>query len=167
MRGIKAVLYIIALANAIFLLASCSRNANSDDPVTAVDSNDKEMNGAIDHAKETVQRFITALQSPAATQSSFSVKKKFTQGEKVEYFWLTDVTFDGQNFHGKVDNDAEMVTNVKIGDDASVGKNEISDWMFIENGKLAGGYTLRVLYSRMPQKEKEDFLKNVPFKEFE
>ena len=164
MKRVQTVLFILLLANGSLLLGSCSKER---DPVVMVDSDDKEMNGAMAHARGTVQQFIMALQSPSATQSGFSIKKRYSQGDKVEYFWLSDVTFDGKNFHGKVDNDAEIVTNVKIGDEAVVGKNEISDWMFVDNARLAGGYTIRVLYSRMAPKDKEDFFKNVPFKEFE
>jgi uncharacterized protein YegJ (DUF2314 family) len=40
---------------------------------------------------------------------------------------------------------------------ATVSKSEISDWFYIDNGKLVGGYTIRVLYSRMSPEEKKDF----------
>lgn len=164
MRIIHAVLFILLLASVPLVLVSCSKER---DPVVMVDSDDKEMNDAMAEARENVQQFITALQSPSATRSAFSVKKRYSQGDKVEYFWLSDITFDGKNFHGKVDDDAEIVTNVKLGDAAVVGTNEISDWTFIDHGTLAGGYTIRVLYARMTPKDKEDFLKNAPFKEFE
>jgi uncharacterized protein YegJ (DUF2314 family) len=139
------------------------KTSSSDDPIAMVDSSDKEMNGAIDQARKSVQQFITALQSPKTGQSDFSIKKRFDQGDSGEHIWLTDVTFDGKDFHGKVGNDPEIVKNIKFGDDATVGKDEISDWMFIQDGKLEGGYTLRVLYSRMSSEEKSNFLQQVPF----
>ena len=161
MKIARSALLIVLLAGASLLVSSCSK---SDDSVTHVANDDKEMNGAIDQARKSVQQFITALQSPKAGQSDFNVKKRFLEADGGgEHIWLRDVTFDGKNFHGKVNNDPEMVKNVKLGDDATVGKDEISDWMFIENGKLVGGYTLRVIYSHMTQKEKEDFLKQAPF----
>jgi len=163
MKIFKAVLLIALMAGTPLFFTSCSKPASSDDPVVDVDSSDKEMNGAIDQSRKSVQQFIAALQSPTASQSAFSVKKRFDQGKKGEHIWLTDVTFDGKNFHGKVGNDPEEVNNVKFGDDAVVGQDEISDWMFIDNGKLVGGYTLRVLYSRMKPQEQKDFLKDVPF----
>src|SRR5215469_6462755 len=141
MKIIKPALFIALLASVSLLVFSCSK---SDDPIYRVDSGDKEMNGAMDQARKSIQQFITALQSPKANQSAFSIKKEYKQGKEAEYFWIVDVTFDGKNFHGKVDNDPEIVKNVKLGDEAIIGKDEISDWMFVENGKLVGGYTLRV-----------------------
>jgi uncharacterized protein YegJ (DUF2314 family) len=163
MKKVKNILIIVLLANISLLVLSCSKTTPSDDPMVVVDSSDKEMNAAIDQARKSVQQFVAALQSPKADQSAFSIKKQFNQGSSGEHIWLTDVTFDGKTFHGKVGNDPEIVKNIKFGDDAVVNKDEISDWMFIENGKLVGGYTLKVIYSRMSQKEKEDFLKHVPF----
>jgi uncharacterized protein YegJ (DUF2314 family) len=57
-----------------------------------------------------------------------------------------------------------MVSNVKIGDQATVDPESISDWMFVDNGKLVGGYTVRVLRDAMSAAEREEFDKSVPFK---
>jgi uncharacterized protein YegJ (DUF2314 family) len=42
-------------------------------------------------------------------------------------------------------------------------KNEISDWMYVENKKLIGGYTIRVLRDNMPPEERREFERSVPF----
>jgi uncharacterized protein YegJ (DUF2314 family) len=164
MRIVKTTLLFAIIASVSLFLTSCTKSASSnDDPTVSVSADDPQMNAAIDQARKSVQQFIMALQSSKILESNFSVKKRFDQGEEVEHIWLTDITFDGQNFHGKVGNDPEEVKNIKLGDDAVVDKNEISDWMYIENGKLVGGYTIRVLYSRMTSDEKKDFLKGMPF----
>ena len=42
-----------------------------------------------------------------------------------------------------------------MGDRVSVNPNEITDWAFVENGRLVGGYTIRVLYSELsPERRK-------------
>src|ERR1700733_2973785 len=164
MRIVKITVLFAIFASISLFSTPCSKSeASKDDPTTSVSADDPEMNAAISEARESAQQFITALRSPKASQSDFCIKKRFDQGENVEHIWLTDVTFDGQNFHGKVGNDPEEVTNVKFGDEAAVGKNEISDWMFIEDGKLIGGYTIKVLYSRMTLEGKMKFLEKVPF----
>ncbi len=78
--------------------------------------------------------------------------------------WLNDVTYDGKKFHGVVNNDPNLVKNVKIGDKASVEPGKISDWMYIENGKLVGGYSVRVLRDGLSPAEKAEFDRSVPFK---
>ena len=77
--------------------------------------------------------------------------------------WLEPVTFDGKSFQGTVKNDPESVTTVKFGQHASVEPSKISDWMFIEDRKLDGGYTVRVLRETLPPDERTEFDKSLPF----
>jgi uncharacterized protein YegJ (DUF2314 family) len=120
---------------------------------------DEEMNKAIQTARDTVRTFIAALNKPGPNQGSFNVKKPFTygNGNDAEHIWLSDASFDGIVFKGRVGNEPVDVKNVKLGQMATVSKSEISDWFYIDNGKLVGGYTIRVLYSRMSPEEKKDF----------
>jgi uncharacterized protein YegJ (DUF2314 family) len=74
------------------------------------------------------------------------------------------VTFDGKNFVGEINNEPEKVTNVKLGDKATIPKAEISDWMYLENGRLVGGETMRVLRDSLSPAEREQFDQSVPFK---
>jgi len=46
---------------------------------------------------------------------------------------------------------------VKIGDTIEIRPNEISDWMYIDNGTLRGGSTIRVLRNRMSVEERTAF----------
>lgn len=116
-----------------------------------------EMDKAIQTARDSVDTFIAALKSPAPGRVSFTVKKPFKDGGQVEHIWLSNASFDGTRFSGRVDNEPADVKNVRFGQIATAGKDEISDWFYIENGKLVGGYTIRVLYSQMSPAEKKDF----------
>ena len=107
------------------------------------------MKRAVHEARRTVGVFIAALAHPTAGQYDFEVKKPFRQGDVVEHMWLADVTFSGNRFHGRVDNMPRKIKGVKMGERVSVNPNEISDWAFVENGRLVGGYTIRVLYSEL------------------
>jgi len=147
----------------LVLVAGCGKKGSAD-KVTYVAENDPKMNAAIEKARTSVNTFAQALKAPKPGQSQFSVKMAFTDGKHTEHMWLTSVTFDGQKFHGTLNNDPEMVSNVKIGAKVSLESSKISDWMFVENGKLVGGYTLRVLRDSMSASERADFDKSVPFK---
>ena len=50
-----------------------------------------------------------------------------------------------------------MVTNVKEGQKWSVKKSEISDWMFMRDGKMHGNYTMRPLLKTMSEEEAAKF----------
>lgn len=122
------------------------------------------MNAAIAKAKATVPQFIKVLRSPGKHQTDFSIKYPYKDGDKVEHMWINDLTYDGKTFHGTVGNDAEQVSNVKLGDKADIPATEISDWMYVENGKLVGGYTIRVMRDTMSAKERADLDASLPFK---
>jgi uncharacterized protein YegJ (DUF2314 family) len=129
-----------------------------------VPDQDQEMEKAVQKARESVGTFIAALGAPTAQQTSFTVKKPFKDGDKVEHIWLSNPSFDGTKFSGRVDNEPVDVKNVKLGETALVAKDEISDWFYVDKGKLVGGYTIRVLYSKMSPEEKKDFDAHVGFK---
>src|SRR5262249_45481080 len=128
-----------------------------------VDKDDPKMNAAIAKARSTVNTFIAALSAPKPNQADFSVKMAFTDGEHTEHMWLGSVRYDGKVFRGVVNNDPELVNNVKVGQKASIEPSKVSDWMFVENGKLVGGYTIRVLRDTMSTKERAEFDRSVPF----
>jgi uncharacterized protein YegJ (DUF2314 family) len=114
-----------------------------------VDRHNDAMKRAVHQARRTVGVFIQALRHPAGGQSDFEVKKPFRQGDVVEHLWLSDVSFRGNRFHGHVDNVPRKIKGPKMGDRVTVNPNEISDWAFINNGRLVGGYTIRVLYAEL------------------
>ena len=129
-----------------------------------VNDDDKQLEHAGHHARRTVGEFITALKNPQPGQRDFQVKKLFvTKDGKAEHIWLADVKFTGNRFIGVVDNKPSYIANLKIGDRASVNPDEITDWSYVDNGKLVGGYTIRVLYAELSPEEKQDFEKRADF----
>lgn len=63
---------------------------------------------------------------------------------------------DGKIF-GTINNDPEIVHNVKIGDRILTPEDDISDWLYMQNGKMVGNYTLRVLFKQMSVSEAEKY----------
>ena len=57
---------------------------------------------------------------------------------------------DGR-FEGAIDNEPGIVSNVTIGQQWGVDKSEVSDWMYLRDGKVYGNYTLRPLMKSMPE----------------
>ena len=130
-----------------------------------VDDKDAQMERATNHARRTVGQFIAALQHPQPGQKDFQVKKLFVakDGSQSEHIWLADVHFTGNRLHGVVDNKPDYIKGLKVGARASVNPDEISDWSYVDNGHLVGGYTVRVIYSELSPQEKQDFEKAAGF----
>ena len=129
-----------------------------------VKDDDMQLEHATRHARRTVGEFITALRSPQPGQHDFLVKKLFISKDgHAEHIWLADVKFTGNRFVGSVDNKPNAIPGLKVGAQASVNPDEITDWSYVDNGKLVGGYTIRVLYAEMSPEERQDFEKRAEF----
>jgi len=122
------------------------------------------MHRAVLEARKTVGKFISALNHPAPGQQDFEVKKPFIQGNQVEHIWLSDVRFIGHRFQGQVDNQPRKIRGVKLGQLVSVNPNEISDWLYVDNGQLVGGYTVRAHYNDLSPEQKQEFDREADFK---
>lgn len=103
--------------------------------------------------RSSVDSFISELSNPSGT--NHAVKAPIEDGDDTEHFWLTDVSFNGDTFEGTINNDPGMVGNVQMGQKSTIKKSEISDWMFMKDGKIHGNYTMRPLLKAMPEDEAE------------
>jgi uncharacterized protein YegJ (DUF2314 family) len=133
------------------------RRAGVHPEVIHIAKNDVQMRRAVREARKTVGVFIAALKHPAKGQHDFEVKKPFVKDGEVEHLWLSHVEFHGNHFHGRVDNHPHRMEGVKFGDRVSVNPNEISDWAFVDNGKLVGGYTIRALCCFLTPERRMEF----------
>ncbi|MHC2070240.1 YegJ family protein [Bremerella sp. T1] len=142
--------FCLSVLLAVFLLTGCGSP-----PETLVQDgyDEKEMDAAIAKAQATVDEFIEKLESHDG--ESFAVKAPIEDGKKVEHFWVTGVKFDNGQFTGTIDNDPGIVSNVQAGQEWTIAKGDISDWMYMRNGKIYGNYTMRPLLKTLPPEEAE------------
>ncbi|TWT94795.1 hypothetical protein Pla108_36450 [Botrimarina colliarenosi] len=140
-----ALLSCLAIA---FSVTGCKSN-----PETLVVGgyDEAEMASATDRAISEVDAFISDLISERSEH--YAVKAPIEDGGVTEHFWLTGVSFSNNRFTGTIDNEPGIVSNVTMGQQYSLGKTEISDWMFIRDGKMHGNYTMRPLLATMPEAE--------------
>ena len=122
------------------------------------------MNRAIERARSEVSTFITRLDKPQPGDSDFAFKAPVRDGDRVEHFWLGNVRHESGDLVGMIGNDPEFVRTVKVGEQRRVPRNEISDWMYVSDGRLVGGYTTRVMLRRLGEHERKAMLASLPFK---
>ena len=132
------------------LACACSRK-----PETLIEEgyDQKAMDEAIARARQEVDYFIAALEKGEGTD--FAVKAPIEDDGKVEHFWLTDVAYRDGVFEGTIGNDPGIVDNVEFGQNWTINRSEISDWMFLRDEKIYGNYTMRPLLETMPEEEAE------------
>jgi uncharacterized protein YegJ (DUF2314 family) len=136
---------------ALSFCSSCSEVTSKPDTLIQGGFDEKEMDAAVARARREVDSFIAELSHP--TGEDHAVKVPIADGEAVEHFWLVDVTYQNGEFSGRINNEPGMVSNVQMGDRRQVAKAEMSDWLFMRDGKMHGNYTLRPLLKTMPEKD--------------
>src|SRR5207249_12253584 len=61
------------------------------------------------------------------------------------------------SFTGLVNDQPLNLPNVRLGQSVSVPLDRVSDWLAVDQGHLIGGYTIRLLRSRMDAKERQQY----------
>lgn len=127
----------------------------SSKPETLVESgyDRAEMAAATQRAIDEVDSFIAELNS--GRSENHAVKAPVEDAGHTEHFWLTRVSYANDKFTGTIANEPGVVSNVKMGQEYTLGKTEISDWQYMRDGKMYGNYTLRPLLATLPEDEAE------------
>jgi uncharacterized protein YegJ (DUF2314 family) len=135
----------------------------TNDKTQGFSPDDAEMEAAITNAKETFGLFLKAFFSPTEKQKSFLVKVVFVEEEQSEHIWIVDLIFSGQTPRGVIANEPTM-PNLKFMQKVEFHPSQITDWMYIEDGYLIGGYTTKVIRKRMNPSERKAFDTSVSYK---
>jgi uncharacterized protein YegJ (DUF2314 family) len=115
------------------------------------------MESAFAEARASLDQFIQLLASPNPTRTFVALKVRFTSPDGGQDIWVDNVTYEDGRFHGLMGDDLPAL-RLEFGERVEVPVESILDWMIVEDGKLIGGFTIRLAYSRMTPEEKQFFL---------
>lgn len=137
-------------------------NGCSKKPETLTENYDEQkMAQAIADARSTLDEFMARFRSPERGDTAFHLKVRIEDANGVEHFWVSDLKLDAEPFSGKIADEPGIVKKVKFGQEYQFSRSEISDWMYMSNGKMKGNYTLHVELESMPPKEAEELKKSI------
>ena len=163
MRGLFALLIALMLPasawpQAMFEHEEADAERGGQAPAVPFRGDDTEMSAAIAQAQATLPEFIEALRNQYPWRRNFSLKARFrTPGGGGEHIWVGEPRYDGRRFHGRLGNEPEARLGIHEDDPVAVNAADVSDWMYFDGDKLKGGYTLRVLRSRLSPAERARF----------
>ncbi len=126
--------------------------------------NDTALEAAAQEARESLDKFIGHLAHPKPNQSDFSIKAQIHDGGMGHVMWLQGLAFDGTDFTGFLGPDAAGLKTHNPGDRIAVAPKDVEDWMFVENGKLVGGFSLRAIRGRLTGEARNQFVNSLWFK---
>lgn len=149
------------------LLLACSEvpaPAQSPTPLATLASDvDNEMEFAFQQARDTLDLFIEKIGTPHPDRTQVAVKVRFfLPNELPQDIWVDEVAYADGSFRGTMGDDLPSLRLI-IGDKITIAREDVVDWAIIEDGKLVGGYTIRVAVERMSPEERELFLETLPY----
>ncbi len=160
-------LFVVAL-----LIGACQPAATEPGPVQEageggamlVMEDDPQMAAAIEEARATLDQAIAAVPNRDEGHLDVLVKAGFpTPDDGTEYLWLVVEGYDDGVFHTWVGNVPAYTEVVTYDDEIDVTAEQISDWMVVEDGVMRGGFTTRLIVSRMSDTERAAFEAEAPF----
>lgn len=130
---------------------------------TAPSDMDVEMESAFREARGSLDTFIQKIATPHADQTFVAVKVRFYLPDaSSQDIWVDEVTYKDGVFRGLMGDDIPSL-RLEAGEKITVKKEDILDWMIVEDGKLVGGYTIRLAVKRMSPEEKERFFETLDY----
>jgi uncharacterized protein YegJ (DUF2314 family) len=127
--------------------------ADDRSPVIDVRSVDAEMNAAIARGRATLPLFWASCDAPKPSETGHSLKVRFPNSvNNGEHIWMADVKkiADGR-YSGRFANAPRYLPGKRAGDVTEFREADISDWMFMRNGKIVGGETIKALLKSIPK----------------
>jgi uncharacterized protein YegJ (DUF2314 family) len=149
-------IFFFTLLSASIAFVGCSKSGKSDKTI-GVKADDVEMNAAMAKARETLPQFWQEFNHPAQGEMNFCLKVRIRDGKEVEHFWVANLEKKDEKTFGLINNDPDLVHNVKLGDRIEIPDTDISDWTYMRDGKIVGNYTLRVLFKQMSADEVQKY----------
>jgi len=163
--------FVKTLMLSLFALGGCSGSdaapvteREGEPLVTGFTPENAQMNAAMEKARSTLAQFEERLMHPPASQSNIALKGRFEDDGSVEHMWIGEVEITSEGYRGNLGNEPVALENVVLGQSVLVRREEVSDWMAIDNGVLVGGYTLRVQREQLPADQRAEFDAGIGFR---
>ena len=157
--------WLLVLCAAVF--SSCRKqpvleiaDLSSNESVVTVDRGDTEILRIAREARAGLSVFFRHLTGPGEGEGGFSVKYPFTtdsdSGVDLEQMWLTGIRFRNNRYYGKLADTPIHVSGMKKGDTVTFIPDNITDWMYVKNGEIIGGRSIKYLLEQIPENRRTE-----------
>ena len=141
---------VVVLMSLPVFADSFSDKAKSDSTVEVSDE-DPVMQKAMARARAGLEGFLKKAGSPPSDTGQYSVKVRVSEGDSLEYLWISNLKGEGDLWSGQIEN-LPVVRSLKKGQTYSFAKTEIVDWTYVDKGrkKVVGNFTTCALLTKEP-----------------
>ncbi|RAJ08683.1 uncharacterized protein YegJ (DUF2314 family) [Chitinophaga skermanii] len=138
----------------------------SEQPIFFASGTDPNMLAAFTKAQSTFKYFwrecsweyrrIVPALDLACVKIAFSQSLPGRDEPVVEYIWMNEIDFNGDEISGVIVNQPNELTNIQNGDYVTVPLDRLCDWLFTTEGKSYGGYTIQYMRSLMEAADRSE-----------
>jgi uncharacterized protein YegJ (DUF2314 family) len=145
-----SALYLVIL---VLVLTGCGS-------ATPTVASDEEFEAAVKEAHETMDTVRQAILAPDPSYRFVGLKVRFTGGEVAfEDHWTEPVDFYSDIFTIRLLEGLTLDLGLHPNQLVDVNLKDVLDWVIVESdGRLVGGYTIKLAYRHMTPDEKKKFL---------
>jgi uncharacterized protein YegJ (DUF2314 family) len=119
--------------------------------VVGTASDDPEMDKAVEDARKSWSEFVKAFEAKEDGTENFGVKFPFDAPENKEFMWIEVTSIDDEFVNGRLANDPVWVKDLKLGSKVKKKVSEVADWMYLKDGEMVGGYSVKILLKRQAE----------------
>jgi len=137
----------------VLMVSSCG-------PVVPSAASTEEFDAAVSEAHETMDTVKQAILAPDPSRRFVGLKVRFTGGDEgSEDHWTEPVDFYNGIFTIRLLEGLTLDLGLHPNQLVEVETRDVLDWVIVESdGRLVGGYTIRLAYKHMTPAEKKKFL---------
>lgn len=135
--------------------------ASAGDPTVSFAPDDPEMETAISQARGSIMGFFGIMFGDNdVAHPAGSLKVAFPVEHEAmsrEHIWVSEIERAGCDFTARLANEPVAMDGVTLGSEVSFDSSMISDWGINADGQLLGHYTTRVVISRLPAAQRQQY----------
>ena len=140
---------ILGSVSLALLLALATGCGSPNPAVLNVDENDTAMNEAIAKAGQTFGFFVENWQTMKSDSAAFKIHVKIDDG--AEHIWFSPVSVYQDQLVGICANEPVNIAGLKMGEQRTFSRDDLSDWMILDGNQCHGGYTIEVMSKLSPK----------------
>jgi uncharacterized protein YegJ (DUF2314 family) len=146
-------------------------SSQTDPPSIKVQAGDPEMDAAMQTARDKFPEFWREVSTDhkrviPVLEGSMVKAYFFDEGAPLtgEHMWVRDIEYDGQTISGVLVDTSIQLHSVRPGQHVSFPLMRLSDWLYVENGRAYGVFTVKLLRTRMTDDERKSHDSHYPFR---
>ena len=122
------------------------------------DQADAELGRIAEDARDSLPVFFRHVTRASEGEHSFCVKYPFAadnnSGVATEQLWLSGIHFKNGQYYGVLANTPRYISGIQKGDTVSFDTEAVSDWLYVRDGAIIGGLSIRHLLEKIPEHER-------------